>query len=92
MIQVGSFGWSWRRFVEENLTKLCVHFQPRPAAWTHNFRHFSPLLIHPVSYDIRRKVPSQSALRWPLSAISHQLSALSHQQANPARRSLKADR
>lgn len=46
VIQVGSSGWSWRRFVEENLTKLRVHFQPRPAAWTHNFRGFSRLLVH----------------------------------------------
>jgi len=47
VIQIGSFGWSWGRLVEENLAQLCVHFKSRPAAWTHYLCRFVPLLIHP---------------------------------------------
>jgi len=46
MIQVGGSGGSWGRLVEENLTQLGVHFEPRPAVWTYDLCRFVLRLIH----------------------------------------------
>jgi hypothetical protein len=70
VIQIGSFGGFWGWLVEENLAKLCVHFEPCPAVWTYYFCSFAPLLIHPEVYDIRRSGPSQFS--YQSSAISFQ--------------------